>query len=41
MNKNIFDKLTHQMTQAIESGISLALHSNQECAQSYGFQDIL
>ena len=25
--KNIFEKLTHQMTQAIESGISLALHN--------------
>ncbi len=28
---NLFEKLTHQMTEAIESGISLALHSkNQE-----------
>ena len=27
MNNNIFEKLTHQMRQAIESGVSLALHS--------------
>jgi ATP-dependent Clp protease ATP-binding subunit ClpB len=26
-NNNIFEKLTHQMTQAIESAVSLALHS--------------
>ncbi len=26
-NNNIFDKLTHQMTQTIESAVSLALHS--------------
>ena len=30
-NQNIFEKLTHQMTQSIESAVSLALHSkNQE-----------
>ena len=33
MNNNIFEKLTHNMTQAIEASISLALHSsNQEVA---------
>ena len=31
MSKNIFDKLTHNMTQTIESAVSLALHNkNQE-----------
>ena len=31
MNNNIFEKLTHNMTQAIESALSLALHNkNQE-----------
>ena len=31
MSNNIFDKLTHNMTQAIESSVSLALHNqNQE-----------
>jgi ATP-dependent Clp protease ATP-binding subunit ClpB len=31
MNNNIFEKLTHNMTEAIESAISLALHNkNQE-----------
>ena len=31
MSSNIFEKLTHNMTQAIESSISLALHNkNQE-----------
>ena len=27
MNSSIFEKLTHQMTQSVESGVSLALHS--------------
>ncbi len=33
MNNNIFDKLTHQMTQAIESAVSLALHSKNSEVQ--------
>jgi len=32
-NNNIFEKLTHQMTQAIESGVSLALHSKNNEVQ--------
>lgn len=32
-NSNIFEKLTHQMTQAIESSVSLALHSKNNEVQ--------
>jgi hypothetical protein len=36
--KNIFEKLTHQMTEAIESAISLALHNkNSEVEMSHFF----
>jgi len=34
---NIFEKLTHQMTEAIESGISLALHNQNAEVQSLHF----
>ncbi|QOP40639.1 ATP-dependent Clp protease ATP-binding subunit [Sulfurimonas marina] len=30
MSNNIFEKLTHNMTQAIESAVSLALHNNNQ-----------
>ncbi|MFT7860728.1 MAG: AAA family ATPase [Sulfurimonas sp.] len=36
MSNNIFEKLTHNMTQAIESAVSLALHNkNQEVAPEH------
>ncbi|WP_428737743.1 ATP-dependent Clp protease ATP-binding subunit [Sulfurimonas sp.] len=36
MSNNIFEKLTHNMTQAIESAVSLALHNkNQEVASEH------
>ena len=35
--KNIFEKLTHQMTEAIESAISLALHNKNAEVQSIHF----
>ncbi|HIC45080.1 MAG TPA: AAA family ATPase, partial [Sulfurimonas sp.] len=35
--KNIFEKLTHQMTEAIESGISLALHNKNAEVESIHF----
>ncbi|PHR55601.1 MAG: ATP-dependent chaperone ClpB [Arcobacter sp.] len=35
--KNIFEKLTHQMTEAIESAISLALHNKNAEVQSLHF----
>ena len=36
MNNNIFEKLTHNLTQAIESAISLALHNkNQEVSSEH------
>ena len=39
---NIFEKLTHNMTQAIESAISLALHSkNQEVQEEHFFWALL
>jgi len=37
MNNNIFEKLTHNMTQSIESAISLALHNKNQEVQSEHF----
>ena len=37
MNNNIFEKLTHNLTQAIESAISLALHNKNQEVQSEHF----
>ena len=37
MNNNIFEKLTHNLTQAIESAISLALHNKNQEVQSSHF----
>ncbi|HIP19674.1 MAG TPA: AAA family ATPase, partial [Sulfurimonas sp.] len=37
MNNNIFEKLTHNLTQAIESAISLALHNKNQEVQSVHF----
>ena len=37
MNNNIFEKLTHNLTQAIESAISLALHNKNQEVQSAHF----
>ncbi len=37
MNNNIFEKLTHNLTEAIESSISLALHNKNQEVQSEHF----
>ncbi|WP_294960979.1 AAA family ATPase [Sulfurimonas sp.] len=37
MNNNIFEKLTHNMTEAIESSISLALHNQNQEVNSIHF----
>ncbi len=37
MNNNIFEKLTHNLTQSIESAISLALHNKNQEVQSEHF----
>ena len=37
MSNNIFEKLTHNLTQAIESAISLALHNKNQEVQSEHF----
>lgn len=37
MSANIFEKLTHQMTEMIESSISLALHNNNSEVESIHF----
>ncbi len=42
MSSNIFEKLTHNMTQAIESSVSLALHNkNQEVQTEHFFWALL
>jgi len=37
MNNNIFEKLTHNMTQSIESAVSLALHNQNQEVQTEHF----